>query len=82
MVIYYILRADYLSHVMERLKARPESWQNLEVLNARDEFCDRARDFYFLAPQRVLRVALLEEDSASGFYAAKRGLRLACKDVG
>ncbi|CAN0184108.1 unnamed protein product, partial [Ectocarpus sp. 8 AP-2014] len=31
MVIYYILRADYLSHVMERLKARPESWQALEV---------------------------------------------------
>lgn len=30
-VIYYILRADYLSHVMERLKARPESWQALEV---------------------------------------------------
>lgn len=31
MVVYYILRADYLSHVMERLKARPESWQALEV---------------------------------------------------
>ncbi|CAN0249110.1 unnamed protein product [Scytosiphon promiscuus] len=30
-VIYYILRADYLSHVMDRLKARPESWQVLEV---------------------------------------------------
>ena len=31
MVIYYILRADYLAHVMERLKARTESWQALEV---------------------------------------------------
>ena len=38
-VIYYILRADYLSHVMERLKARRESWQALEVGRASTACC-------------------------------------------
>ena len=31
MVIYYLLRSGFLSHVMDRLKARPDSWQALEV---------------------------------------------------
>lgn len=59
MVIYYILRADYLSHVMERLKARPESWQALEVRGWAGEkralpmpkkrfFMCELHDFFFL----------------------------------
>lgn len=44
-VIYYLLRADYLSQVMDRLKARSDSWQTLEVRS--------------LTPLRTLTGALL-----------------------